>query len=189
MLRAIAADARYARNLGRSPASVVRMLPWASDAHHRADREHGRREILTLATSRNIALKSRWSASFKRFPNCSGCHSAAAYPFVRGIPPDQRVAAVRVRADRRAEDGVPASRRGRDRPRLRQPRHPVARHVAVEKLAEAVHNPRNHRYSTSKGIPKLREAVADLYQREFGVELDFETEVCSTIGAKEASRT
>jgi alanine-synthesizing transaminase len=57
--------------------------------------------------------------------------------------------------------------------------------VAVEKLAEAVHNPRNHRYSMSKGIPKLRLAVADLYRREFGVDLDFETEVCSTIGAKE----
>jgi alanine-synthesizing transaminase len=57
--------------------------------------------------------------------------------------------------------------------------------VAVEKLAEAVHNPRNHRYSTSKGIPKLRLAVADLYRRQFGVDLDFETEVCSTIGAKE----
>jgi alanine-synthesizing transaminase len=57
--------------------------------------------------------------------------------------------------------------------------------VAVEKLAEAVHNPRNHRYSTSKGIPKLRLAVTDLYERTFGVTLDFETEVCATIGAKE----
>src|SRR3954468_24533859 len=46
--------------------------------------------------------------------------------------------------------------------------------IAVEKLREAVHNPRNHRYSTSKGIPKLRLAVADLYRREFGVDLDFE---------------
>ena len=57
--------------------------------------------------------------------------------------------------------------------------------IAVEKLAEAVRNPRNHRYSTSRGIPKLRLAVADLYERTFGVTLDFETEVCSTIGAKE----
>src|SRR3954452_16295752 len=37
----------------------------------------------------------------------------------------------------------------------------------------------------SKGLPKLRLAVADLYEREFGVTLDFETEVCATIGAKE----
>jgi alanine-synthesizing transaminase len=57
--------------------------------------------------------------------------------------------------------------------------------IAVEKLAEAVRNPRNHRYSMSKGLPKLRLAVADLYEREFGVTLDFETEVCATIGAKE----
>jgi len=57
--------------------------------------------------------------------------------------------------------------------------------VAVDKLAEAVHNPRNHRYSSSKGIPKLRQAVADLYLRRFGVELDPDTEVLNTIGAKE----
>ncbi len=44
--------------------------------------------------------------------------------------------------------------------------------VAVEKLAEAARNPRNHRYSSSRGIPKLREAVADLYIRRFGVALD-----------------
>jgi alanine-synthesizing transaminase len=57
--------------------------------------------------------------------------------------------------------------------------------VAVEKLSEAVRNPRNHRYSMSKGLPKLRLAAADLYEREFDVTLDFETEVCATIGAKE----
>jgi alanine-synthesizing transaminase len=57
--------------------------------------------------------------------------------------------------------------------------------VAVDKLAEAVHNAKNHRYSSSKGIPKLREAVADLYLRRFGVVLDPDTEVINTIGAKE----
>ena len=57
--------------------------------------------------------------------------------------------------------------------------------VAVEKLAEAVHNPRNHRYSASRGIPKLRLAVSNLYLRRFGVEVDPETEVVTTIGAKE----
>ncbi|HEX5096286.1 MAG TPA: aminotransferase class I/II-fold pyridoxal phosphate-dependent enzyme [Acidimicrobiia bacterium] len=57
--------------------------------------------------------------------------------------------------------------------------------VAVDKLVEAAQNPRNHRYSTSRGLPKLRLAFADLYQRKFGVSLDFETEVCSTIGVKE----
>ncbi len=57
--------------------------------------------------------------------------------------------------------------------------------VAVEKLAEAVRNPRNHRYSASRGIPKLRRAITDLYLRRFGVELDPDREVVTTIGAKE----
>ncbi|HEV7721548.1 MAG TPA: aminotransferase class I/II-fold pyridoxal phosphate-dependent enzyme [Iamia sp.] len=57
--------------------------------------------------------------------------------------------------------------------------------VAVEKLADAARNPRNHRYSSSRGIPKLREAVADLYIRRFGVALDPEREILATIGAKE----
>lgn len=57
--------------------------------------------------------------------------------------------------------------------------------VAVEKLAEAARNSRNHRYSASRGIPKLRKAIADRYQTKFGVALDPETEVVTTIGAKE----
>src|SRR5437762_1295638 len=57
--------------------------------------------------------------------------------------------------------------------------------AAVDKLAEAVHNPRNHRYSSSRGIPKLRAAVASLYDRRFNVELDPDTEIVTTIGAKE----
>src|SRR5919108_1977090 len=57
--------------------------------------------------------------------------------------------------------------------------------IAVEKLAEAAHNPRNHRYSDTRGIPKLRLAICDLYRRRFGVDLDFETEALATIGAKE----
>ena len=60
-----------------------------------------------------------------------------------------------------------------------------ARTIAVEKLAEAARNPRNHRYSASRGIPKLRLAIANLYLRRFGVELDPDTEVVTTIGAKE----
>src|ERR1700684_4143987 len=57
--------------------------------------------------------------------------------------------------------------------------------VAVEKLAEAAHHPRNHRYSASRGIPKVRQAISSLYLRRFGVEIDPDTEVVSTIGAKE----
>ena len=57
--------------------------------------------------------------------------------------------------------------------------------VAVDKLCEAAQNTRNHRYSASRGIPKLRQALADLYLRRFGVSLDPEREVINTIGAKE----
>ena len=57
--------------------------------------------------------------------------------------------------------------------------------VRWKELAEAAHNPRNHRYSASKGIPNLRLACATLYRRRFGVELDPETQVLNTIGAKE----
>ena len=57
--------------------------------------------------------------------------------------------------------------------------------VAVDKLVEAARNPRNHRYSASRGIPKVRQAVSSLYLRRFGVELDPDTEVVTTIGAKE----
>ena len=64
------------------------------------------------------------------------------------------------------------------------PGHPEPA-IAVEKLAEAARNPRNHRYSASRGIPKLRLAIANLYLRRFGVELDPDTEVVTTIGAKE----
>src|SRR5215208_5053163 len=54
--------------------------------------------------------------------------------------------------------------------------------TAVDKLCEAVRNPRN---SASRGIPKLRQAVADLYRRRFGVTVAPETEAITTIGAKE----
>jgi alanine-synthesizing transaminase len=57
--------------------------------------------------------------------------------------------------------------------------------IAVEKLCEAAHRERNHRYSASRGIPNLRRAVCDLYRRQWGVELDPETEAITTIGAKE----
>lgn len=56
---------------------------------------------------------------------------------------------------------------------------------AVDKLIEAAQNPRNHRYSVSRGLPNLRKAVSDRYRRRFDVALDPETEVITTIGAKE----
>ncbi len=55
----------------------------------------------------------------------------------------------------------------------------------IDKLCEAAKSPKNHRYSASRGVPKLREAIANYYQRRFGVELDPENEVVTTIGVKE----
>ena len=54
--------------------------------------------------------------------------------------------------------------------------------AAVETLIREARDPGNHRYSVSRGIQDLREALAGRYQRRFGVELDPETEVISTIG-------
>jgi alanine-synthesizing transaminase len=58
--------------------------------------------------------------------------------------------------------------------------------IVVTKLAEAARNPRNHRYSQSKGIPKLREEIVKKYQKNYNVTLDPATEAIVTIGAKDA---
>ena len=55
----------------------------------------------------------------------------------------------------------------------------------VEKLIESAQDPRAHRYSTSRGIPGLRRAVAAYYDRRFGVEIDPESETVVTLGSKE----
>jgi alanine-synthesizing transaminase len=57
--------------------------------------------------------------------------------------------------------------------------------VAVEALIDAARDPANHRYSASRGIDDLRHAFTGRYRRRFGVDLDPETEVISTIGSKE----
>lgn len=61
---------------------------------------------------------------------------------------------------------------------------PTPKHI-VDKLVEASKNPRNHRYSASAGIPKLRLAICDWYKRNYGVELNPDTEAVATIGSKE----
>src|SRR4030065_2786335 len=58
-------------------------------------------------------------------------------------------------------------------------------HHVVDKLIEAAQNPKNHRYSASKGITKLRMAVCDWYKRRYDVDLDPESEAVATIGSKE----
>src|SRR5881396_295112 len=58
--------------------------------------------------------------------------------------------------------------------------------IIVNKMIEAARNPLNHRYSQSKGIPKLREEVVKLYKNNYDVDLDPNTEAIVTIGAKDS---
>jgi alanine-synthesizing transaminase len=61
---------------------------------------------------------------------------------------------------------------------------PTPQHI-IDKLLEAAQKPHNHRYSASRGITKLREAIADWYGRRYDVDIDPDTEAVVTIGAKE----
>ncbi len=64
------------------------------------------------------------------------------------------------------------------------PDRPAPAHI-IEKLTEAARRPDTHRYSVSRGIPRLRKAICDWYQRKFDVTLDPDTETIVTIGSKE----
>lgn len=64
------------------------------------------------------------------------------------------------------------------------PDQPTPPHI-VSKLVEAAQRPDTHRYSMSKGIPRLRRAMAAWYQRHYDVHLNSETQVLTTIGSKE----
>lgn len=64
------------------------------------------------------------------------------------------------------------------------PDQPTPQHI-VDKLTEAAQRGNTHRYSVSRGIPRLRKAITDWYQRKYDVELDPETEAIVTIGSKE----
>jgi len=97
---------------------------------------------------------------------------------IKRLPPYvfAEVNAMKAAARARGEDIIDL---GMGNPDLPTPPH------IVEKLIETVRDPRTHRYSTSRGIPGLRRALAGYYQRRFGVELDPEREVIATIGSKE----
>jgi len=100
------------------------------------------------------------------------------FPRIRRLPPYvfSIVDDLKLKARRRGDDIIDL---GMGNPDLPTPLH------IVEKLIEAVKNPRNHRYSASRGIYKLRCAIASLYGRNYGVKIDPETEAIVTIGTKE----
>ena len=97
---------------------------------------------------------------------------------IRRLPPYvfAEVNAAKAHARAAAEDIVDLG--------MGNPDSPTPPHI-VAKMIEAVQDPRTHRYSTSKGIPGLRRALAGYYDRRFGVKLDPETEVVATLGSKE----
>ncbi len=64
------------------------------------------------------------------------------------------------------------------------PDQPTPSHI-VEKLVEVANRKDTHRYSASKGIPRLRRAICNWYKQKFDVDLDPETEAIATIGSKE----
>jgi alanine-synthesizing transaminase len=83
---------------------------------------------------------------------------------------------LKISARRAGEDIIDL---GMGNPDIGTPKH------IVEKLVEAASKDVNHRYSASRGITKLRHAIASWYGRRYGVDLDPETEAVVTIGAKE----
>src|SRR5688572_10008332 len=92
-------------------------------------------------------------------------------PYVFNITGELKMA-----ARRRGEDVIDMS--------MGNPDGPTPRHI-VDKLIEAVQRQDTHGYSVSKGIPRLRRAIATWYQQRYGVELDPDSETIVTIGSKE----
>ena len=92
-------------------------------------------------------------------------------PYVFNIVTDLKVA-----ARKRGEDIIDFG--------MGNPDQPTPKHI-VDKLIEAAQNPRNHRYSASRGIYKLRLAISDWYKRRYDVDIDPETEAVATIGSKD----
>jgi alanine-synthesizing transaminase len=92
-------------------------------------------------------------------------------PYVFAIVND-----LKTKARARGEDIIDL---GMGNPDLPTPKHIVA------KLIEAAQNPRNHRYSASRGITRLRVAISRWYRDRYGVAIDPESEAIVTIGAKE----
>jgi alanine-synthesizing transaminase len=92
-------------------------------------------------------------------------------PYVFNITNELKMA-----ARRRGEDVIDLS--------MGNPDGPTPKHI-VDKLVEAAQRQDTHGYSVSKGIPRLRKAICDWYERRYGVAFDPEAEAIVTIGSKE----
>lgn len=100
------------------------------------------------------------------------------FPRIKRLPPYvfNIVTELKARARCRGEDIIDFG--------MGNPDQPTPPHI-VDKLVEAAQRPDTHRYSQSRGIPRLRRAIANWYNSRFGVDLDPETEAIVTIGSKE----
>jgi alanine-synthesizing transaminase len=100
------------------------------------------------------------------------------FPRIERLPPYvfNITAELKMAARRRGEDIIDMS--------MGNPDGATPAHI-VEKLVEASERPTTHGYSVSKGIPRLRKAIADWYQRRYQVALDPDSEAIVTIGSKE----
>src|SRR3990172_4098505 len=100
------------------------------------------------------------------------------FPRINRLPPYvfNIVNDLKAQARRRGEDIIDFG--------MGKPDGPTPRHI-VEKLCEVASREDTHRYSVSRGIPRLRRAIAGWYQRRFNIELDAERETIVTIGSKE----
>lgn len=100
------------------------------------------------------------------------------FPRIERLPPYvfNITAELKMAARRRGEDIIDMS--------MGNPDGPTPQHI-VDKLVEAASRPTTHGYSVSKGIPRLRKAITDWYQRRYDVAFDPDSEAIVTIGSKE----
>jgi alanine-synthesizing transaminase len=105
-------------------------------------------------------------------------HAPPEFPRIKRLPPYvfSITSELKMAARRRGEDIVDMS--------MGNPDGPTPGHI-VDKLVEAVRRTDTHGYSVSKGIPRLRRAIAHWYQSRFQVQLDPDSEAIVTIGSKE----
>ncbi len=101
-----------------------------------------------------------------------------SFPRIKRLPPYMlaEVTRLKTEARQRGEDIIDFGMGNPDQP---------TPDFIVQKMVEATLKPQNHRYSASKGIKKLRVAIADWYKRRYDVDLNPDTETVVTIGSKE----
>ncbi|HDS3853960.1 TPA: alanine transaminase [Legionella pneumophila] len=100
------------------------------------------------------------------------------FPRIKRLPPYvfNTINQLKMEARARGEDIIDFG--------MGNPDQPTPPHI-VNKLIEVAQRPDTHRYSMSKGIPRLRRAMATWYLRHYDVHLDSETQILATIGSKE----